>query len=463
MKYKTRLAIMLGFIITFLVGAPVLLFYSSGYRIDFQKNQLIQTGTLFIKTPDIHEAIVFINNKEYPENLNEKLFIYNMLPGEYDVKISKEGYYDWQKTLTITSNLTTFADNTTLIKKSSSEKVLAGDITEFYPSPDNSTIAYTIATKTLHEIYTLKLHEESAPELLYQTPREITSLSWAPSSKKLLIEKDNGTHTVIGINGTSQEIPIEITYSQNFEYLTWDDFSDDTLFGLNKNSIFKLGLSFETIEKIPIQTPSLTTTIIPPLTVIDSSLYYFVQKNGEKVLKRYSFLVNATQELYTTSSSFDFEFIQSPNNFLTILDSQKEKAVIVTLTQSPDISFSREQIKTLSAEEIVWDEKFQQLFFFTHFEISLYDPAQNSITLINRYGKKINQVAWHPDLNTLLIAFEDTIEIIDILTVNGTRNVTEIVQAQTIFDFLLFDNAKKLLFSGTIEEEQGLYELILSE
>ena len=80
---------MFSFIAVFFIFAPILIFYASGYRLDLNRIKILKTGTLYVEAKNIKDAQLFINNLEYKERFNEKQFIYNLFPGEYNIKLTK--------------------------------------------------------------------------------------------------------------------------------------------------------------------------------------------------------------------------------------------------------------------------------------------------------------------------------------------------------------------------------------
>src|SRR5487761_809998 len=88
-----------GSILFFLLLATVaIIFYAEGYRFDQGLGKLNFSGTgLLVVTSSPNGAQVFINDHLTTATDNT----INLAPGTYRVKIFKEGYFPWQKTITI--------------------------------------------------------------------------------------------------------------------------------------------------------------------------------------------------------------------------------------------------------------------------------------------------------------------------------------------------------------------------
>ena len=95
MTLKKRRIIFLFCGIFFLVLAPILLFYSLGYRLD--KNFRIgRTGGLYVSSP-VSGSEIFVKNKQEKKTniLQNGLFLQNLKTGIYPILITKDGYWPW--------------------------------------------------------------------------------------------------------------------------------------------------------------------------------------------------------------------------------------------------------------------------------------------------------------------------------------------------------------------------------
>lgn len=111
MTSRARKILLYTAVIFFIIIAPSLLFYACGYTIDWQNKKPVLTGGFYFKsTPK--QAEIYINGKLKGKT---SAFIKRALPGEHQVEIKKQGYYPWQKTLKVESQLVTEARNILLI------------------------------------------------------------------------------------------------------------------------------------------------------------------------------------------------------------------------------------------------------------------------------------------------------------------------------------------------------------
>jgi len=115
MTKKTRTILFFICVFLFVLTAPAAIFYSQGYRFDFETQKIVQTGGLYLKvTP--RSAQVYINGKlkNTTSIFTNASLIENLMPKNYDVEISKNGYYPWRKTLEVRERRVTEAKNIVL-------------------------------------------------------------------------------------------------------------------------------------------------------------------------------------------------------------------------------------------------------------------------------------------------------------------------------------------------------------
>ena len=170
MTRKTRRIIFYIFLTFFIILAYVAVLYSQGYTFDWQKKSLVMTGAFYFKSHP-KEADIYINN-EYSGKTTK--FIKRLTPEEYDIKISKPEYHDWQKTLEIESKLVTEAKDIILIRKN----LLLNKITKDYNvkyfslSNDKKKIVYLTDKATNYSQLALRLIDlaERTDEQIYPAP-----------------------------------------------------------------------------------------------------------------------------------------------------------------------------------------------------------------------------------------------------------------------------------------------------
>jgi hypothetical protein len=97
MTVKKQWIYIIGLFMVFLIVIPVILLYSFGYRVssDFK---LVKTGGIYFANQEL-DASVSLNGKIKKTSgiFERNLLVQNIKPGNYHVKMNKEGYRPWQK------------------------------------------------------------------------------------------------------------------------------------------------------------------------------------------------------------------------------------------------------------------------------------------------------------------------------------------------------------------------------
>lgn len=174
----------------FIIAGAWLLVYSFGYRVDWKTLQIGQTGGLYLKTsPKITD--VFLDG----ENTNKKsgllstgIFVQNLFPRTYQLKISKEGYFDWSKKVKIEPSLVNNFSHVVLLPQSPLKGNVYSatstmEITDFFPleNKEETLLEMKIKSKsgwfgslslfnqknaTTTEIFRKKITSSENPDLL---------------------------------------------------------------------------------------------------------------------------------------------------------------------------------------------------------------------------------------------------------------------------------------------------------
>jgi hypothetical protein len=141
MAKKTRIIIFLVCSFLFILIAPSIVLYSQGYRIDLENKKFTQTGGLFLKILP-RQTDIYIDGKlnKRTDFFFDSVLIENLLPKKYKVEVKKEEHHSWEKTLEIKEKEVTEAKNIILFPQNINFSVLAGQVEQFWFSPDQRKI-----------------------------------------------------------------------------------------------------------------------------------------------------------------------------------------------------------------------------------------------------------------------------------------------------------------------------------
>jgi hypothetical protein len=201
MKSWQRKILFSFFLFLFLILAPTLILYSFGYRFDFEKKKITQTGGIFVKAMP-KEVEIFVDGKfvKRTDFFFGSALIENLLPKKHKVEIKKENYFPWEKELEVEEKKATEIKNLILFPKNLKISLLSKNVDDFWFSPDGKKI---ILKERENERWSLELYsieDEVKSRLLEEDDLskgsvEILNLKFSENSNEIEIETKVGKET----------------------------------------------------------------------------------------------------------------------------------------------------------------------------------------------------------------------------------------------------------------------------
>jgi len=456
MTRRTRNILFLILVVLFLIVAPITVFYSLGWRFDWETKRIIQTGMFYVKAwPKNVQVYLDGELKEKTDVFFGSATIDNLIPQKYSLEIRKDSYHSWAKTLEIKKREVTEMKNIILIPQNPNFSVLTDQVKEFFFSPDREKI---ILKQEDEEQWSLKLFElrnNLKSHLINEEDIsikgvEIINLSFSPDSERILLE--------LGLKENIQYYIIEI--DQNIlSHLDFLDPFEEIYFHPKNNNLLVLTSSIDKTTKREIRTINevdlANEEILAPLlnnvltfSVTDDNLYYidiegFVYKNDFSDRKEKINIIPLELKPETDYELIVFDsyvFIRQ-NNVLYSFDEDSK-------------SFEKffEQIKD---QKVSPDSK--KMVYFNNYEISVlfleeqYDHPQKGKgeqLFITRFSEEINNVFWYSN-HYLVFNIKDKIKVAEI----DDRDRINIVDLAEFKEPEIFFADKKLY----ILSEENLY------
>ncbi|HYK08265.1 MAG TPA: PEGA domain-containing protein [Candidatus Eisenbacteria bacterium] len=183
------------FILLFLgVGTLIAIFYGKGYRLDFTPGKGILKGTGLLVTTSVPDgAQVFINDHLTTATNNT----INLPPGQYKVRIFKDGYFPWEKTIDVEKEVVSKAEATLFPTTPKLESITETGALSPTIDPSFTKIAYVVASQSARKngIYVLDMGNRSLLTLSSNATQvadgtvvsfDNATLSWSPDGKQIL-------------------------------------------------------------------------------------------------------------------------------------------------------------------------------------------------------------------------------------------------------------------------------------
>jgi len=176
----------------FLTIAPFLISYSLGRKITPVSIQTETVGTFLLRSIP-NNAVISINKKIISTKTPGA--IQNLLPGNYDVELNKEGYRPWEKFLPISGMMITDARDVRLIPEKIEEDVMRGNVVDFYLSPKRQLLAVLEDSKNSRKIRILPLKNFSDTGIaadLNISRQEKIQWFWSPDESSAVLTLISG-------------------------------------------------------------------------------------------------------------------------------------------------------------------------------------------------------------------------------------------------------------------------------
>ncbi len=227
MDKKIKRILILVFVIIFLIGGPLAIFYSRGYRFDFETKKIVKSGAFYFRTqPESCEIYLDGKLKKKTDFLFGNAFIKNLLPKKYNIRIEKEGYFLWEKALEVKEEFVTEAKNIILFPKNLNFSLLLSNIEDYFFSPNEKTI---ILKKSGEDGWSLEIFdlEENFQEVFLEekdlTKKEVQflDLNWNSDSRRILIEteiEEDTKYFTIDLLEEKQIFPLEYSNIQEISF-----------------------------------------------------------------------------------------------------------------------------------------------------------------------------------------------------------------------------------------------------
>lgn len=211
---RKQLLVPLVILLVLILATIAVVLYGKGYRINFEKGKPDFSGTgLLVATSIPDGAQVFINDHLTTATDNT----INLAPKSYKIKIVKEGYFSWEKTLIIKSEVVAKADALLFPSAPKLESITNTGIENPVMDPTKTKLAFTIATQSATKkrgVYVLDM--TARPILTLQgASTQIADDSIALLSKAKLAWSPDGSEIIATVSGQTTFLLNAKSFNQN--------------------------------------------------------------------------------------------------------------------------------------------------------------------------------------------------------------------------------------------------------
>jgi hypothetical protein len=424
--------------VVFFAAAPMILFYSEGYRFDFQQKKLLKTGGFYVKT-SVPAAEVYIDQKYINKTSTFITYDYlaqNLLPKNHDIKIQKTGYHTWEKTLAVKEKMVAQA-NVTLFPDSITFSPAEQKVKNAYTFPNQNILILAYNDGSLYAYENQQKNLILAPKLANTI--KISEMQMSPDSRTIIVK-------AIESKTLKQKYYLLSTIKENTalaEIKNMDKTTRNIFFYAN-NLIYFDQNSKVYRQALDLQRPTaIINTAVDAFTIDGDNIYYLQKKIITRENLLTTFKENISIEPIETNSKYTYGLFAYGGNVFLLENKKniywlndKTKILKKIITADSEIKYYPQFDKILFTDgSEVW------MFFLNDYESPFFVKA-NTLIPITKF-LNVDNLNWIGGDYFSFIDSKGKIEISEIDNRGGSVNyfqASDIDASELWFD----RNAKSL-------------------
>ncbi len=419
------------FVLVFLVTAPLLIFYTSGYRYNLKKGLIERNGTLIIdSTPS--GGTLFVDSR--PTGERTPITLQNMVPGWHTIRIERPNYSSWQENVLIRSERVTFANHIWLWRISQPRLVWSGRPQSLQADRlrEHALLSHEIDGSMRWQVWTPNVPSSSSFALTQAATSSAFQTRWRSDGQAAIIEeplsgKTWWIHTLKGRE--SAELLTKGTYH-------W---SETDLIGNTEKSTIRLNTNEQRFVRTPHKTGVFEQSQGLELQALTTS-------SEQRILVDDSFL---TRRFALPPGNWSFGEIQRP--FVLLRDLDRWLAV--------QIKFGQPYAETVRGDYPRWATRQDppKALFLQGNEIWMWAMG-SSPTLLWRQSAPLVQVAWHRSGDYVFVADQKQLFVLSVID-GADQVVTALASFENIVDLTVI--GRSLYVAGEKDRSSGIWELLV--
>ena len=455
----------------FAVVAPLTVLSAWGYHFDFTRGIIVKSGTISIKTNPT-TADIYINGKiENSKKLNHINNTYNIsgvIPNEYELAVSADGFQKWTKKAEVHSGVSTEFWNILLVRNSYEKKSFdTGEADKIFISPTDKLVAYTqpidngLSVKILNIQSGAVVNTFDFPAWQFIDDSQKENIEWSPNADYLSIpvKKNQQPPVETILNSQTNQFAYfiadpannsvfnlnEFLGKSNVKNVRWDPKDKTYLYFLEGNSLFRANIQNK-------QDITLIAENVSSFDLSKTGIYYTQSPNELLFKANFDGTGNRVQITY----NFPGDNIL-PTARLIVYDDLR---IAFINTKNELFIYNRAELDTYfkkigeNINGIQFSNDGKKLLFWTDNEISTYflrqwntQPirAEDETQNITRYSEKISNIQWFKDYEHVIFNVGNYVKIIE-LDARDHRNCMDILKADSISPILVYNNSLENLF-----------------
>lgn len=422
----------------FVILTIIISLYASGYKFNLSWplnfNKLLQkTGMLAVGTIP-KNALIYLDDKVEVNSFlswGEKNYIRtpakikNILPGEYKIRFEEDGYWPFEKKVTIYSGQTTFLEDINLFRS---------DLALLVSSSTSEKISLSPNQKYLYIIDAKKVINLNTGLAIDFNVAEGSTFEWLDNGDRLFSDG-----IILNLSKNSNE---DFKQKVGKETKNWFyDINNDRFYYQNNNS-----LSYITNNNISVLSKEGENYLT--FAVYSDHIFYISEQNNKLKLQDYSLKTQKIEQTLDLPSVAKYR-LSLEQGIINLYDSQNKTLYLISQNKFNEVN----TLKNIISWQWVNSE---ELFYNNDWEIHHFNRTNNRDDLITRLGKNITKVIFNQKNNYLIFSSEKELNALDL----KSGAITNLLNTGEIGDAWLDERNDLIYFSATINNQVGVYKII---
>lgn len=421
------------FAFLFLATTPAAILYSQGYRFDQYKKIFIHSGSITVKSTPA-SANIYLNGELQPSGaldiINNSITVNGLRPGNYDIKVSADGYSIWEKNAEVHSGVSTEFWNVFLAPNNLSPNELSADGAErYFPSPFGKNIAYFKKNGSNLEIWSLDV-KNNVPALIFSqsgldfTNDPLENIEWNSKEQLFIVPILKGEQKdFLLLDSAKAQEPVFLSQStaglSEIDHARWNPGNQNEIYftafakDSSKKNLYRMDLSAKQ--------PELILEDIGAYDLSSNSIYYVRQNNI--VYKTNLDGRNEDQLIFTP-----INFSQSGEKIRLIAYDDSRQAIVSEIgelfvhnkgeTTGDTLKKIADDVKSIQFSNdgkklLYWNDNEISVLYLRKWDVQPRRD-ENELQQIVRFSTPVKNVFWYRDYEHIFFTTQNVVKIIEL-------------------------------------------------
>lgn len=472
------------FFLLFVLTTPLAVLYSQGYRFDQYRKIFIHSGSITIKsTPS--SVNIYLNGELQPSGsldiINNSITINGLRPGNYDLRVSADGYGEWEKNVEVHSGISTEFWNVYLAPQNPAIAELNTEGAQrFFPSPFGKKIAYYKNNGDQSEVWSLNI-KNNEPSLIFSkadlkfSDDPLENAEWNFKEKLIIVpvfSDDRKDFLILDSEKNVEPIFLsQITQLIKLDRARWSPDSEKTIYFTARSEIN----SQKNLYRINLDTKETELVVenIKGYDLASNSIYFLKQNNilcktnldgkneNQLTLSQIAFS-NESEKPRIIAYDDSRQAIVSEEGELFVHNNGESDFLKKIASDVVSVQFSDDGKKLL-----YWNDNEINVLYLREWKVQPR-RAENEIQQIIRFSLPIKNVFWYRDYEHIFFSIQNKVKIIeldsrdhrvclDILKYNSDDFSSSYDSANGIYYYLDEINGTKKIFYLYVPEQTSFF------